>query len=276
MREGLRRAVFEAPWDAVAALYHRTRRTPLVGPLMLRAIEARTNGARWIRARVRMGPLAGMRLDIDARVQADVVVGAYERRLSRHVGGILRPGDTAFDVGSHLGYFGILMATAVGSGGTVVCFEPDPGLHEALEGNLARNGDLIPGDVSVARLGIGATRGKTSFEAGGHSTRGRLIESGGVEVDVITLDDAVERFGTPRFVKVDVEGGELDVLAGGPGIVASRVAHFGIEIHSPELGDACRKLMEESGYDCRFITEAGRAETYLLAEPASPSARTGA
>ena len=267
MGEGPGRAPSEAAWDAVAALYHRTRRTPFVGPLMLRAIEARTNGARWIGARVRLGPLRGMRLDIDVRVQADVIVGAYERRLSRYVRGILRPGDTAFDVGSHLGYFGILMATVVGPSGTVVCFEPDPGLHEALEGNVSRNRALIPADVSVARLAVGAAPGKTAFEAGGHSTRGRLSDTGGVEVDVITLDDAVERFGRPRFVKVDVEGHELDVLHGGKGALASKETVFGIEIHSDELGRDCRSLLERAGYDCRVITEAGRAETYLLAEP---------
>lgn len=267
LRDQPRGAPSEAAWDALAALYHRTRRTPVVGPLMLRAIEARTKGARWTEARIRSGPLRGMTLDIDMRVQADVIVGAYERRLSRHVGGILRPGDTAFDVGSHLGYFGILMAKAVGAGGKVVCFEPDPGLHEALENNVSRNRALIPADVSVARLAVGEARGKTSFEAGGHSTRGRLSDSGDVEVDVITLDDAVERFGAPRFVKVDVEGGEVGVLAGGEATVASKETAFGIEIHSDELGRTCRAFLEDAGYDCRFVTEAGRAETCLLAEP---------
>jgi FkbM family methyltransferase len=275
VRYGPRRAPSEAAWDAVAALYHRTRRTPFVGPLMLRAIEARTRGARWTRARVRSGPLRGMSLDVDARVQADVIVGAYERRLSRYVRDLLRPGDVAFDVGSHLGYFGILMATSVGPTGKVVCFEPDPGLHDALEGNVARNRSAIPAEVVVARLAAGATAGKTSFEAGGHSTRGRLSRSGDVEVEVITLDDAVDRFGRPRFVKVDVEGHELDVLRGGPELVRSKEASFGIEIHSDELGRSCRALLEEAGYGCRFVTEAGRAETYLLAEPRQPGRVAG-
>lgn len=267
MRDALKRAALEWPWDALAAVYHRTRRTPYVGPLMLRAIEARTGGARWIDARVRAGPLRGMRLHIDARVQADVVVGAYERRLSRHVGAILRPGDTAFDVGSHLGYFGILMAWSVGETGTVVCFEPDPGLHDALTSNVTRNRAMIPAEVTVAQLAVGASRGVASFETGGHSTRGRLSDSGDVRVEAITLDDAVERFGTPHFVKVDVEGGEVGVLTGGSGLIASKAAAFGIEVHSRELADECRRLLEAAGYDCRFVTEAGRAETCLLAEP---------
>ena len=267
MREALKRAALEWPWDVAAAAYHRARRTPVLGPLMLRGIERTTKGGRWIEARVRAGPLHGMTLAIDPRVQADVIVGAYERRLSRHAGRLLRPGDVAFDVGSHLGYFGILMATAVGAEGRVVCFEPDPGLHEALEHNVERNRALIPADVSVARLAIGAARGKTTFETGGHSTRGRLSDAGDVAVDVVTLDDAVDRFGTPRFVKVDVEGAEVDVLAGAAVLVTAGTTSFGIEIHSDELGDSCRRFLEVQGYECRFVTEAGRAETYLLANP---------
>lgn len=267
MLETLKRAALEWPWDAAAAVYHRIRRTPLLGPLMLRGIERRTGGKRWMEARVRAGPLHGMTLAIDPRVQADVLVGAYERRLSRHVGGILRAGDVAFDVGSHLGYFGILMANAVGRDGRVVCFEPDPALHETLEQNVERNRALIPADVSVARLAIGGRRGKTAFETGGHSTRGRLSDSGDVEVDVVTLDDAVDRFGTPRFVKVDVEGGEVEVLAGAAALLRAGTTSFGIEIHSDELGDSCRRFLEAQGYGCRVVKEAGRAETHLLADP---------
>lgn len=267
MHETLRRAALEWPWDGIAAVYHRTRRTPVVGRLMLWAIESATGNARWVEARVRSGPLRGMTLAIDPRVQADVIVGAYERRLSRNVGGMLGPGDTAFDVGSHLGYFGILMATAVGARGSVVCFEPDPGLHGALEENVTRNRRLIPAQVSVAQLAVGASPGTMAFETGGHSTRGRLSDTGDAKVEVITLDQAVKRYGKPRFVKVDVEGGELDVLTGGPDLVASKDVSFGIEIHSDELGRSCRDLLETAGYECRFITEAGRAETYLLAVP---------
>ncbi len=159
------------------------------------------------------------------------------------------------------------MGTVVGPSEAVVCFEPDPGLHGALHDNVTRNEPLIPAAVTVARLAVGAAPGKMAFETGGHSTRGRLSRTGDVEVEVVTLDDAVERFGEPRFVKVDVEGGELDVLKGGPDLVAARSASFGIEIHSEELGDSCREVLESAGYACRFITEAGRAETYLLADP---------
>ena len=261
------RTVTERGADALAALYHRTRRTPVIGPAMVRAIEARTGNRGWIETRVRAGPLRGMTLHIDPRVQADVILGAYERRLSRHVASLLGAGETAFDVGSHLGYFGILMATVVGASGSVVCFEPDPRLVGALEENVERNRSLMPAKVTIARLAVGATGGTTSFSTGGHSTRGRLSEDGDVEVEVSTLDGVVARFGSPRFVKVDVEGGELDVLEGAPELLAARTTSFGIEIHSAALGESCRRLLEAEGYRCDVIREGGRSETFLLADP---------
>lgn len=253
--------------DVLVGLYHRLRRTPLLGRLMLRLIERRTRGADWVVAHVRAGPLRGMLLHIDPRVQADVILGAYERKLSRHAREVLRDGDLAFDVGAHLGYFSILMATAVGASGRIVSFEADPGLHEALEENVRRNRALIPSDIRIVEQAIGSRIGTTSFATGSHSTRGRLSDGGDLEVEVTTLDAAVEQFGTPRFVKVDVEGSEVDVLTAAPRLLAARGTSFGIEIHSEERGEACRRLLEAQGYRCRIIREAGRAETYLLADP---------
>ncbi|HEV2754300.1 MAG TPA: FkbM family methyltransferase [Actinomycetota bacterium] len=258
----------EWPRAAAASAYHVLRRSRWAGPVVQRAIEARLNGATTARLTVRAGPLRRMTLDIDPRVQADVVLGVYERGLSHHALGVLRDGHTAFDVGSHLGYFGLLMATAVGPSGSVVCFEPNDSLHAALEGNVERNRDLIPAKVSIARTAVGAVSGSTTFFKDDHSTRGRLGSDGGSRVEVTTLDEAAEAFGTPRFVKVDVEGSEVDVLSGGPRLLAARATGFGIEIHSPELGERCAALLREHGYDCRSVRARGRLETYLLAEPA--------
>jgi FkbM family methyltransferase len=257
----------EWPRASAATAYHVLRRSRWAGPVVQRAIETRLDGATTARMKVRAGRLRGATLDIDPRVQADVVLGVYERRLSRHALGVLREGDTAFDVGSHLGYFALLMATAVGPSGSVVCFEPNDSLHAALEGNVERNRDLIAAKVSVARTAVGAVSGSTTFFKDDHSTRGRLWSEGGSRVEVTTLDEAAEAFGTPRFVKVDVEGGEMDVLSGGPRLLAARTTGFGIEIHSPALAEGCTALLRDAGYDCHSVRDRGRLETYLLAEP---------
>lgn len=261
------RAASEWPRAAAAAAYHVVRRNRVTGPLLLRAIEAKIGRAPTAAVLVRRGALRGMTLEIDPRVQADVILGIYERRLSRHVLDTLRAGDLAFDVGSHTGYFALLMATAVGAGGGVVCFEPNESLHGLLEGNVLRNSQLVGATVSVAGVAVGATTGSTTFFRDTHSTRGRLDVGGDSTVEVVTLDEAVRRFGPPRFVKVDVEGGEADVLAGGRELLESGSCGFGIEVHSRGLGARCSELLRDHGYDCRFVRDAGRPETYLLAVP---------
>ena len=201
----------------VASGYHRLRRSP-AGPLMLRAIDRATRGRSAVAATVRAGPLTGMTLELDPRIQADVVIGAYERAATDAIVRHLRPGDVAFDVGSHFGYFALLMSSAVTPGGRVVCFEPDPEIVPTLERNLARNS---PGraDVAAVNAAVAGSAGTRRFARGGQTSRGSLSDSGDVEVRAPTPDAAVAEHGVPKLVKVDVEGAEPWVLRGAEAII---------------------------------------------------------
>lgn len=253
----------------VASAYHRLRRSR-AGPLMLRAIDRAARGRSAVPATVLTGPLAGMTLELDPRVQADVVIDAYERRVSDAIRRELRAGDVAFDVGSHFGYFALLMSTAVGRGGRVVCFEPDLQVFATLERNIERNAPALGDGVIPVNVAVAGSAGSRRFARGGHTSRGSLSDAGDVVVDAITLDDAVARYGAPRLVKIDVEGGELQVLDGAPLLLERASATFVIEIHSPALGRACTGRLRAHGYDVVDVRERGRAETYVVATPSSP------
>ncbi|MEM4217778.1 MAG: FkbM family methyltransferase, partial [Candidatus Methanomethylicaceae archaeon] len=58
----------------------------------------------------------------------------------------------------------------------------------------------------------GQVAGKAWFE--GHGSCMRMAPSGDIACDVVRLDDLLERFPPPRLVKMDIEGGEDDALAG--------------------------------------------------------------
>src|SRR3954464_9822857 len=53
-----------------------------------------------------------------------IVRGQYERAEIEFVRRTLNPGDTAIDIGAHIGLFTVQMAAAVGGGGHVYAFEP--------------------------------------------------------------------------------------------------------------------------------------------------------
>jgi FkbM family methyltransferase len=243
---------------------------PLLGPLFLWTISLLARGRPTITARVTEGPLAGALFELDPRVQADLIVGHYERGVTAVMERDLSPGDVCFDVGAHFGYFGMVMARLTGPDGVVVCFEPDPNAASVLEGNLRRNGHLIPGGVRIVPSAIGARPGRFRFEPGAHSTRGRLVESGSMDVEVITLDEACGRYGEPRLVKIDIEGGEVDALRGGSELLRRGEATLVIEIHGPNASRDCSELLSEHGYDLVRIGQPGRAEEYLIATPSHP------
>ena len=129
---------------------------------------------------------------------------------------LIAPGSLVFDVGANKGEL-----TAVFSqlGAKVVSVEPNPALAEHLRRRFRR--------ALVVEAAVGSNEGTTTLHLGidsGHSTvsgrwkvvaKGRDRFSGStVPVPVTTLDALIERYGTPAFVKIDVEGNELAVLRG--------------------------------------------------------------
>jgi len=104
----------------------------------------------------------------------------------------------------------------------------------------------LAGLVLPDHLAIGAVDGIVRLErarsAGGH----RVVEGAGkpraevIEVPALTLDSWVARAGIDldevRFVKVDVQGSEVDVLKGAPGVLARKHIAWQIEVDLGTLG----------------------------------------
>ncbi len=250
-------------------LYHRLRRVPVVGPAWLWLLERALRGRPTITAPVVAGPLAGLWLELDPRVQADALFGRYESGLVAAAAAELRPGDRVFDVGAHLGHVGLLLARAVSPGGQVVFFEPEEAARLGLERNLRRAAAAHSARVDVVAAAVGREPGRAGFSAGTHTTRGHLDDAAGDTVPVTTLDDAARRFGVPRVVKLDIEGAEADALAGGRGLLERGESVFVVEAHGSGNAQACRALLTGAGYEVQETRQPGRAETYLVGRRAS-------
>lgn len=146
------------------------------------------------------------------------------RRLARLYAPFLPPGALGFDVGAHVGNR-VRCWRALGA--RVVAVEPQPDLRRVLELLFGRDPE-----VTILPLALGREPGSARlWVSDRHPTVSTLsapwvrrvaVEPGfrgvrwrdGGEVAVTTLDDLVQRFGQPDFVKVDVEGFELEVLQG--------------------------------------------------------------
>jgi FkbM family methyltransferase len=167
-----------------------------------------------------------------------------------------------FDIGAHIGG---RTQVFLDLGALVVAVEPQ--LDEA---------DQIPQAAAVIRAAVTAKAGLVTLYRSPQSymsttrhdyieqvqSHGALDYMEGELVPAITLDDLVDAYGPPSFVKIDVEGGEADVLAG----LSRPVAALSVEIHdfAPEKLAACvaefeRVGMRAVGYSRResFVWEDG-------------------
>ena len=150
-------------------------------------------------------------------------VGEPEVQLSRS---LIRPGDTVVDVGAHIGLWVMGAARRAGRAANVHALEPVARNFDKLRQNLKRNGLDF---VQCHRRACSAAEGETTIfsSTNGNSGMASLAESEGVDlperVAVTTLDRFCAEASLPRvdFMKVDVEGAELDVFRGAARLLSS-------------------------------------------------------
>ena len=188
----------------------------------------------------------GVRLFIDLSdhvIGLNILRGRYEEDEIRFVRSLLKPGDTAIDVGGHIGFFTMHMAAAVGPAGRVYAFEPFDANAEMLERSIAENrfGDR----VVFQRAAVGAATGtatltfpvETLNSGGAYLLRegaAPLTGNQKQEVPVVALD-ALHIRRPVRFIKMDVEGAEPQVVRGAVRLLEEDRPIILSEVHPTQL-----------------------------------------
>jgi FkbM family methyltransferase len=146
----------------------------------------------------------------------DLTIDQYEPGVSECLRNLLKPGMVFCDVGANFGIFTLLGSRAVGPKGRVFAFEPVPSNRRVLERNIALNGVT---NVTVIAEAVSDTCGSAriflSRDAGCHSISTEPLHYEGEFLDVVvTRLDQVKSIERIDVLKIDVEGVELEVLAG--------------------------------------------------------------
>jgi FkbM family methyltransferase len=145
----------------------------------------------------------------------NIYTGLYDFEDMSFLLHLLQPDDTFLDVGANVGSYTVLASRVRGA--KSITFEPIPHTFFNLLQNI--NVNWINDIVEAHNIGVGKEEGvlrfTSSHDAGNHViAEGEVGEPEPVEVKVAALDSIVgER--NPTLMKIDVEGFEYNVIAGG-------------------------------------------------------------
>jgi FkbM family methyltransferase len=193
--------------------------------------------------------------------------------MKRLYGGFVRPGDLVFDIGAHVGD---RVRVFRHLGARVIAVEPQPALARTLRllygpdkmvkiehaavgrerGTIELNVNLDNPTVSTASSEfIAAANGALGWEGQRWSKR--------IRVPMTSLDDLIAAHGMPSFIKIDVEGFEVEALAG---LSRSPTAlSFEFTLIQRDVARTCIVRCVALGY-ARFNAALGESQTFEHAE----------
>jgi FkbM family methyltransferase len=162
----------------------------------------------------------------------------FEDMLEQHYRRFLQRGNVVIDVGAHVGRHLSRFVECVGTSGRVIAFEPLPFAFEELRSRFKQS------NVELENCALTDHTGSVSFvhaqgtpeESG---LRQRVYNQPDVAkpIEITVRADILDNFNDriPRldYIKIDVEGGEMNVLYGSKKIIATHRPYISVEYGRP-------------------------------------------
>jgi FkbM family methyltransferase len=154
---------------------------------------------------------------------ASLIFGnGYEIETTKIFKELVKPGMNVIDVGAHIGYYTLLSSGLVDNG-KVYAFEPEERNYKNLEYNIQLNSkrNVVAYRKAVSDIN-GISQLYISDDLSGENSLISIDQrpNKAIDVEVVTLDSVLagEKIGV---IKIDVDGGELNVLRGAKIILES-------------------------------------------------------
>jgi FkbM family methyltransferase len=254
-------------------------RLPGVGGVLRRFIHRVLPRGSRIWFQIPAGPGRGLWLKAEPYLEHTYFSGCPEPCVQEEIVRHLRPAGCFYDGGAHIGYYSLLASRLVGEAGRVVAFEPDPANVDVLRGNLSRNG---MSNVEVIPAALWSHCGIVSFQRSASgwpevsSRRGAVVIPNGkgpdpalIRVEALTLDAFAADHGPPTFIKIDVEGAEVEVLRAAQKLISQVRPVLLLEVHNPAAATILKDRLTQNGYEIEWLAgHPGFAfPRHLLARP---------
>jgi FkbM family methyltransferase len=166
-----------------------------------------------------------------------------------------KPGNVVVDVGAAFGFYTILASKRVGISGKVVAIEPQPQLFEMLKRNIKLNN--LQNIVLLDQAAYSKAADLKLFD--NYSIVAERAKDANVasytEVKADTLDNMLASLDLREvdWIKMDIEGAELDALRGAERTLAdSKNLTLVVEAHSPEIFTQVTAFLKARGFGVTF------------------------
>ncbi|MEO6220331.1 MAG: FkbM family methyltransferase [Ginsengibacter sp.] len=167
----------------------------------------------------------------------------------------VKAGMNVIDIGANIGATTLNLAKTVGSTGKVFSFEPGPYNCQKASENISLN---KLSNIKLINQGLGHEKTTAFLYNVNPNNRGmqRLLKDNGksvsyekTEVEIDTLDNSMKKFNipAPSFIKIDVEGYELNVLKGAIETITKYLPALFVELDDNNLqeqGSTARELIQ--------------------------------
>ncbi len=182
---------------------------------------------------VLFGIYRGLKLEINLRDKLQVYLGLWERETYPYINRSFKKSNWFIDIGSGDGELCILFlkSTLVSK---VYAFDPLINSTDQMKNDMLRNGISKDSRLIVSNKLVGNNQNEN------------YIKMDNIEVD----------YNKNGFIKIDVEGSELDVLESGKSLLNYDKVDLLIETHSKQLEDECITYLRNLNYNTQIIYNA--------------------
>jgi len=173
------------------------------------------------------GPFKGLRFNIDLTSQTQFYFGLWEFETHPYIHAALRESNWLIDVGAGFGELCVLFRKNLWH---AIAIEPDAASLPLLHSNLELNG-LSDSDVQIVPKYVGTVN----------------------DQDHLRVDDIdVDRSRT-GFIKIDIDGFEVDALESAASLLSEANVTLLVEVHSHELESRCIEFLKQQRYKSEVI-----------------------
>jgi hypothetical protein len=178
---------------------------------------------------VKRGLNNGRKFTIGTDTMSQRLLGMFEREIASEVAAMAKRAACALDIGANDGWYALFFASQPNMR-SVYAFEPFQPLSDQMVANLRLNDPAYLQKTVIVRKFVGDKD----------------------DAEWCSVDATLPDPPRPLMFKIDVDGGEVDVLRGAKNALKGDCLLV-IETHSPQLESDCIAFLENMGYTCRVI-----------------------